>query len=107
LLYEVKGGGWSAPDQTCARPGNRASVLARAATDARYMASGAQLRRRVPVERTAWRLAALDPVELSLTADARPGAGAMRYTLGAMSTRNIAIAALVIVVVVVIILFVL
>jgi hypothetical protein len=53
------------------------------------------------------RVAALGPLELSRTPDARACAGAMRYTLIAMSTRNIAIAALVIVVVVVIILFVL
>lgn len=59
------------------------------------------------VKRTAGRLAALRSVELSRTPDARACAGAMRYTLVAMSTRNIAIAALVIVVVVVIILFVL
>ena len=61
----------------------------------------------MPVKRTAWRLAALDPVDRSRTPDARAGAGGMRYILVAMSTRNIAILALVIVVVVVIVLFVL
>jgi hypothetical protein len=61
----------------------------------------------VPVRRAAWRLAALDPVELSKTPDARLGGRATRDTLVAMSTRTIAIAALVIVVVVVIIVFVL
>jgi hypothetical protein len=53
------------------------------------------------------RLPALGPVDRSQTPDARAGARAKRYTLAAMSTRNIAILALVIVVVVVIILFVL
>ena len=61
----------------------------------------------MPVKRTAWRPAALDPVDRSRTPDARAGAGAMRDILVAMSTRNIAILALVIVVVVVIVLFVL
>ena len=61
----------------------------------------------MPVKRSAWRLAALDPVDRSRTPDARAGAGGMRYILVVMSTRNIAILALVIVVVVVIVLFVL
>jgi hypothetical protein len=60
----------------------------------------------VAVKRTAWRLAALD-VDRSRTPDARAGVGGRRSILVAMSTRNIAILALVIVVVVVIVLFVL
>jgi hypothetical protein len=94
------------PDQRCASPGNRASVL-RAETGARYMTSGAQLRRPVPINRTAWRLAA--PALSSSPRRQMRGLapGAMRYTLTAMDTRTIAIAALVIAVVLVIILFVL
>jgi hypothetical protein len=61
----------------------------------------------VPVKRTAWRLAALDPVDRSRTPGPRAGVGGRRSILVAMSTRNIAILALVIVVVVVIVLFVL
>jgi hypothetical protein len=61
----------------------------------------------VPVKRTAWRLAAFDPS----TAPGRQMRGLAsaerRSILVAMSTRNIAILALVIVVVVVIVLFVL
>jgi hypothetical protein len=69
--------------------------------------SGRRRPSRLPVVRTAWRLAARDPVDRSQTPDARAGAGASRYTLVPMDTRTIAIAALVIAVVVVIILFVL
>ena len=61
----------------------------------------------MPVKRSAWRFAALGPLELAQTPHARGGAGAMRSTLAAMDTRTIAIAALVIAVLVVIILFVL
>jgi hypothetical protein len=59
------------------------------------------------VKGPALRLAALGPRELFPTPDRVLAPRAMRYTLVAMSTRNIAIAALVIVVVVVIIVFVL
>ena len=61
----------------------------------------------MPVKRTDWRPAALGPLEVAQTPDARTGAGATRDKLGSMDTRTIAIAALVIAVVVVIILFVL
>jgi hypothetical protein len=95
------------PDQRCGSPGGSCERPARAETGARYMTSGAQLRRPVPINRTAWRLAA--PALSSSPRRQMRGLapGAMRYTLTAMNTRTIAIAALVIAVVLVIILFVL
>jgi hypothetical protein len=44
------------PDQRCGSPGGSCERPARAETGARYMTSGAQVRRPLPINRTAWRL---------------------------------------------------